>query len=160
MLSRIANILKRPEYAGKVLISVAPELIAIANSRVEPRSRGHGNHLKIEETINKITGDRQQIGTTESYLGTIYTHYLPAYFQDIHMVAGYTGPYMDFYQDGSVRCQGAYNRGKRTGYWTYFYYDGTKNCEGAYSIGNKVGEWIYWDYTGKLVAIRSFSTDI
>jgi hypothetical protein len=186
MLRLVANILKRPEYAGKLLIPAAPDLLAIARAPYnmllpkQDYAMHHGTGIMLETAIDKTsgeTGEKQLKRAYEKILryhknmdeipspraarltSMFYMHYLPAYFYNIHNIVSYSGPYMEFYPNGNVKVQGYYTRGLRSGYWTSFYQDGSKEWEGIYVKGSKVGHWVGWKRACGSMPIRPVIID-
>ena len=158
MFRKVANILKRPEYAGKVFVPAGKHLIAMAlppstlSSKASDYSRQAAAGLNIVAAVDKHTAERGQPQLSQAIaemakqpVAPFYLNYLPAYFYGMPCTMDYSGPYMDFYPDGLVRIQGNFRGGHRVGYWTAFRPDGSKEWEGEYSEGNKVGQWVYWE---------------
>lgn len=68
-----------------------------------------------------------------------------------------TGPWKDFYPDGSLRSEGRYDNGKQTGVWKYYHANGKTEQTGVYnSQGKPEGTWKWFYEDGKLLKEESY----
>ncbi len=59
------------------------------------------------------------------------------------------GPYREWFDNGQLWKEGAYENNKAQGVWTFYSYDnGTKSEYGAFEIGERTGKWITLDSLG------------
>lgn len=49
-----------------------------------------------------------------------------------------------YYEDGSIRQEGTYKRGKLHGEWVSYDQNGKKNAIARYEEGVKMGKWFFW----------------
>jgi len=76
----------------------------------------------------------------------ILTHYLT--YKDSKFQAK-EGPYREWYDNGQLWKEGAYENDKAHGVWTFYSYDnGTKSEYGAFEMGERTGKWITLDSLG------------
>ncbi len=67
------------------------------------------------------------------------------------------GPWKEYYGDGSLKAEGTYTKGNRTGKWTFFYPSGDLQQEGYYNkLGNYDGEWRWYFRSGELRRTETF----
>lgn len=50
-----------------------------------------------------------------------------------------------YYEDGSVKQEGAYKNGKLHGEWISYYKNGEKETIAQYTTGKKTGKWFFWN---------------
>jgi len=55
------------------------------------------------------------------------------------------GKYIEWYEDGAKKIEGAYSQGYKDGSWTYYYNNGSKRFKGKYAKDKKVGKWQEWE---------------
>lgn len=66
------------------------------------------------------------------------------------------GPYKSFWDDGSIRTQGAYHKGKMQGSWLECEPGKGKSSCGRYSDDRKEGVWTHMDTTGLMEYVYSW----
>lgn len=67
-----------------------------------------------------------------------------------------SGPWKDFYPDGSLKAEGKYENGKQTGTWKYYYPDGRTEQTGKFSRGKADGEWKWYYPDGSVLREESY----
>lgn len=50
-----------------------------------------------------------------------------------------------YYEDGSVKQEGTYKKGKLHGEWISYDQDGQKETIARYTAGKKTGKWFFWN---------------
>lgn len=67
------------------------------------------------------------------------------------------GPWKEYYENGQLRSQGTWDKGKQVGAWKYFYDDGKTEQEGKYNKQGKLdGTWRWYYENGTLRREQSF----
>lgn len=59
------------------------------------------------------------------------------------------GPFVAYYEDGTIASEGTYEHGVEHGRWKDFHPNGTLAALGNYDRGVEAGEWQYWDANGQ-----------
>lgn len=146
----LGNIIKIEKYNMGVLEKDAPELAKVEVyteyfSNGKPRLRvgyKNGKPEGICREYDSVTGkvtrgtlfkDGEVIGG-----GIIDDN---GYFQD---------DWKEYYANGTLRCEGKYRKGKRSGIWKYYYADGSVEQEGEYVNGKYEGRWIWYYPDGNI----------
>lgn len=62
------------------------------------------------------------------------------------------GAFVDHYPNGTVKEEGFYKGGQKTGTWRFYWKDGKKKVEGRYANDEPHGEWVFYDETGRVMA--------
>jgi uncharacterized protein len=66
------------------------------------------------------------------------------------------GEWKDFYEDGSIRCQGSYKNNRREGKWLFYFEDGNVEQIGNYLNGLEHGEWKRYYSGGEIFVEEAF----
>lgn len=116
------------------------------------------------------------VKTRGSYKGDVAEGIRREYAPDGKVVAAYTfkngnivaegiiddegiqdGPWKEFYENGSLRSEGMYRNGKRTGKWKFYHSNGNLEQEGNYNNqGNTDGLWKWFYEDGQLLREENY----
>ncbi|MEE9167268.1 MAG: hypothetical protein V3U24_07405 [Candidatus Neomarinimicrobiota bacterium] len=69
----------------------------------------------------------------------------------------YSGRVHESWDNGNMKLEGSYKRGKEEGTWTWWYYSGQKLCEGTFDDGKRGGIWIWWFEHGQKSREESYA---
>ena len=68
----------------------------------------------------------------------------------------YSGPIFSIYENGKMKEEGTYKKGKRNGYFTFWYENKIKKKSGSYRDGELFGKWLYWNEDGEIYLEENF----
>lgn len=66
------------------------------------------------------------------------------------------GVFVDHYPNGTVKEEGSYKDGQKTGLWQFYWKDGTQKVTGAYVKDEPHGQWIFYDESGRVIGTGTY----
>jgi antitoxin component YwqK of YwqJK toxin-antitoxin module len=52
------------------------------------------------------------------------------------------GPFIEYFKDGTVACEGQFSEGQKTGEWKYYLKNGRLKAIGRYQADQMTGDWL------------------
>ena len=66
------------------------------------------------------------------------------------------GVWRSWYSNGKLWSEGTYKQGVKEGKTVVWYENGQKRYEGNYKNNLQTGEWLFWDETGRLIKSQKY----
>lgn len=70
------------------------------------------------------------------------------------------GPYLSFYENGSLATKGFYNKDQSDSSWVFYFENGKEKASGNFHQGNQEGKWVYYFENGNKKAEGLFKDNI
>ena len=69
------------------------------------------------------------------------------------------GIHQEYFKDGTVACEGAYQQNKKTGEWHFYLLNGQVKAKGHFENDKMVGSWVWYRENGHLLQEGAFEDE-
>jgi CheY-like chemotaxis protein len=135
-----------------VLASHFESKVVFEQAIIPALSAIHPDELRLEYFPNKrLASKRHFLGGVPhgSFEGWFFEGGGCCFLANYHQGQRH-GEFIDYYEDGRVRCQGRFEHGLQSGVWNTYWPNGEPADQRLYEQGCEVGEPREWDETGNL----------
>ncbi len=105
------------------------------------------SHLEIVLIFNKFKPEKRSIHFSDDkiqYDVKFYLNVLPAFYFDLDKCRHYTGKYIEWYSDGTMKLTGYIKHGTKEKTWIYYNENGKIQCIGKMINNLRCGAWIIY----------------